>query len=185
MTSGFFVPLNDAAAQDPAAAVVCSTFSCSELQPLLEMSGAFASRNATLYVFPESSLLRSTVKKFVFAVEPQRPFQSTVRAEPGVTASLSVSACAAGSDGATNVDATSLPVAPPMEAKPVAQTAPQARPAAPKASQAARRRRDLAGEGVVGIVWASLSGRIRPARLAVFFGYRQIAGFLEVRFRRR
>src|SRR4051794_10151051 len=81
------------------------------------------------------------VKKFVSAVEPQRPFQSTVSGEPAVTTPDSAAVCEAGADGVTIGEEPLVPVAPPTEAKPVAQTAPVARPTAPKVSQAMSPRR--------------------------------------------
>src|SRR5689334_4192870 len=166
MTFAFWVPSNAEASHGPAPASTCSTFSCSEDQPWLEMSVVLVSRKARLYVWVFGSPVRSTVKKFVSAgTEPQRPSQSTVSGEPAVTTPDSAGLCVAGADGATIGDAPVVPVAPPTEAKPVAHTAPVARPTAPNASQAVSpRRRDFVGlcEFICGCCLSVRAGPIRP-----------------------
>src|SRR3954447_9224355 len=84
---------------------------------------------------------RSTLKKFVAAVEPQRPVQSTVSGDPAVTTPDSALLWSKAPPDVTAGEPFVVPCAPPIEAKPVAQTAPMTIPTAANASQAAILRR--------------------------------------------
>src|SRR4051812_1632972 len=71
---------------------------------------------------------------------PQRPVQSNVSAVSSVTVPVRAVVAGVGAVLASAGEPFDVPLAPLTESKPVAQTAPVARPTAPKASQAARRR---------------------------------------------
>src|SRR4051794_19199822 len=128
-----------------------SNFSCSE--PYSVRADVFASRNARLYVLPANfGSLRSTLTRGVSdGMEPQRPFQSNVilpasGAMPiGVTTPLRSEGTADGAPLGIAEAGASTPLRAVVCVKPVAQTAPVASPTAPKAIQAASRRRDRRG----------------------------------------
>src|SRR3954468_20349976 len=83
---------------------------------------------------------------------PQRPAQSKDRAVSSATVPASTDEAFCGAVLASAGETTVVPLAPLTESKPVAQTAPVARPTAPKASHAARRRPRRAGEVGVGVL---------------------------------
>src|SRR4051794_25263057 len=102
MTFGFCVPSKSVAGvhEPPAPTSFCSTFSWSDSQP--PVVTLLVSSIATLNVWVPGRLSRSTLKKLVAAVEPQRPVQLTVRGEPAVTVLARALVCA---DAAPDVNA--------------------------------------------------------------------------------
>src|SRR4051794_2488313 len=136
-----------------------SNFSCSD--PYSVRSDVFARRKARLYVLlanvgPD----RSTLMRALFAgIEPQRPFQSNVSLPSPPNRLTTVSRSEGTGPGAPLVMAEAgsvTPLAAVFCVKPVAQTAPVASPTAPKAIQAASRRRDRRGAGELKVDMASL-----------------------------
>src|SRR4051794_7565288 len=77
------------------------------------------------------------------AIDPQRPFQSNDSAVTSSAVAASAEASGVGAVLAIAGDSAVAPFAPETVAKPLAQTAPVASPAAPNASQAASRLRDF------------------------------------------
>jgi hypothetical protein len=85
MTFAFWVPSKSVAGVHvpPAPTSFSSIFSCSDSQPPAEV--LFVSSIAALNVCVLGLPSRSTLKKLVAAVEPQRPVQVTERFESAVT----------------------------------------------------------------------------------------------------
>src|SRR3954470_7832030 len=139
-----------------------SNFSCSDAYSV--RSDVFASRKARLYVLPLNfAAERSTLTRALSAgIEPQRPFQSKViLPASGATPSLLMTVSRSDGTGAgaplVMAEAGSVtPLTAVVCVKPVAQTAPVASPTAPKAIQAASRRRDRRGAGESKVDMASL-----------------------------